>query len=48
MAVALSVVVVGKPTVVQADPGCTNATIAGTYAFALNGLVSGTFKGQPQ
>jgi hypothetical protein len=34
--------------VVKADPGCNDATIAGTYGFALTGLVSPSFKGQPQ
>jgi hypothetical protein len=33
---------------VKANPGCTDATIAGTYGFALTGLVSPSFKGQPQ
>ena len=34
--------------VVKADPGCNDATIAGTYGFALTGLVSPSFKGLPQ
>ena len=33
---------------VKANPGCNDATIAGTYGFALTGLVSPSFKGQPQ
>ena len=46
--VALAVLLAGKQNIVQADPGCTVSTIAGAYGFALNGLVSGSFKGQPQ
>ena len=33
---------------VKADSGCNATTIAGTYGFALNGLVSPSFNGQPQ
>jgi hypothetical protein len=33
---------------VKANIGCNDATIAGTYGFALTGLVSPSFKGQPQ
>jgi hypothetical protein len=33
---------------VKADSGCNDATIAGTYGFALNGLVSPSFNGQAQ
>ena len=30
------------------ESGCSVTTIAGTYGFALNGLVSGSFNGNPQ
>jgi len=33
---------------VQASPGCTASTIAGAYGFAINGLASVSFNGQPQ
>ena len=33
---------------VRAANGCNDVTIAGTYGFALNGLVSPSFNAQPQ
>jgi hypothetical protein len=38
----------GRQDVVHADDGCTDSTIAGTYGFALDGLVSESYKGTPQ
>jgi hypothetical protein len=38
----------GRQAVVQANDGCTDSTIAGTYGFALNGLVSNSYNGTPQ
>jgi hypothetical protein len=38
----------GRQDVVHADDGCTDSTIAGTYGFALAGLVSESYKGTPQ
>jgi hypothetical protein len=53
--VAASVIVItsmgmllGRQDVVQADDGCTDSTIAGTYGFALDGLVSNSYNGTPQ
>lgn len=55
LVVAASVIVIasigmllGRQDVVQADDGCTDSTIAGTYGFALDGLVSNSYKGTPQ
>lgn len=38
----------GRPDVVQAADGCADSTIAGIYGFALDGLVSNSYKGTPQ
>jgi hypothetical protein len=38
----------GRQDVVHADDGCTDSTIAGTYGFALDGLVSESYTGTPQ
>jgi hypothetical protein len=46
---ALAVVIVGQHNVVQAsDEGCNASTIKGVYGFALGGLASPSFSGQPQ
>lgn len=34
--------------IVRAEAGCNGTPIAGTYGFAINGLLSPSFKGQPQ
>jgi hypothetical protein len=41
-------ILLGRQEVVHADDGCTNSTIAGTYGFALDGLVSESYNGKPQ
>lgn len=46
--IGLALLLAGKQGIVQASPGCTASTIAGAYGFAINGLVSGSFNGQPQ
>lgn len=46
LTVALSLIT--NHDAVKADSGCNDATIAGAYGFALNGLVSLSFNGQPQ
>jgi hypothetical protein len=47
--VALAVVIVGQHNVALAsDEECNAATIKGTYGFALGGLASPSFSGQPQ
>ena len=46
---ALAVVIVGQHNVAQAnDDGCTASTIKGAYGFAIAGLVSSSFSGEPQ
>jgi hypothetical protein len=46
---ALAMVIVGQHNVVQAsDEGCNASTIKGVYGFALGGLLSPSFSGQPQ
>lgn len=46
--IALAMVIVGQHNIAQADDGCNASTIKGAYGFALNGLVSPSFSGQPQ
>ena len=47
--VALAVIMVGQHNVTKADSeGCNASTIKGTYGFAIGGLVSSSFSGQPQ
>lgn len=45
---ALIGVVIPTHNLVHASEGCSATTIAGTYGFALDGLVSGSFNGNPQ
>ena len=45
---ALSLILTGQHERAAASEGCNDSTIAGTYSFALDGLVSATFNGQPQ
>lgn len=44
----LVLILTANNATVNAALGCNDATIAGTYGFALSGLVSPSFKGQPQ
>jgi len=47
--VTLATVMVAHHDVVQAsDDGCNASTIKGTYGFAIGGLVSSSFSGNPQ
>jgi hypothetical protein len=47
--VALAVLTVGQHDVAQADnEGCNATTIKGPYGFAIGGLASSSFTGQPQ
>jgi hypothetical protein len=48
MPVIFVLILTANHATVEANPGCNDSTIAGTYGFALNGLVSPSFKGQPQ
>jgi len=45
---ALGLLLTGQHYGAVAAAGCNDSTIAGTYAFALDGLVSDSFNGQPQ
>src|SRR5260370_13944375 len=46
---ALAVVLVGQHNVAQAkEEGCSASTITGVYGFAIGGLASLSFSGQPQ
>jgi hypothetical protein len=46
---ALALVTVGHRNVVRAnDDGCNASTVKGSYGFAIGGLVSTTFNGNPQ
>jgi hypothetical protein len=45
----LAVAIVGQHNVAQAkEEGCSASTIAGVYGFAIGGLASSSFSGQPQ
>jgi hypothetical protein len=45
----LAIVVVGQHDVARAsEEGCNNSTIKGAYGFAIGGLASPSFSGQPQ
>src|SRR5258707_6607448 len=45
----LAVAMVGQHNVAQAkEEGCSASTIAGVYGFAIGGLASSSFSGQPQ
>ena len=45
----LALVMVGHRNVAQAgDDGCNASTVKGAYGFAIGGLVSTTFNGNPQ
>jgi len=45
----LAVAIVGQHNVAQAkEEGCRASTIAGVYGFAIGGLASSSFSGQPQ
>jgi hypothetical protein len=47
--IGLALVIVGQRNVAQAnDEGCNSSTIKGAYGFAIGGLVSTSFNGQPQ
>ena len=48
LVVAAALTVTGERNTANAGAGCTPSTISGTYAFAIDGLVSTSFKGQPQ
>ena len=45
---ALAIVIVGQHNIARADDGCNASTLKGAYGFALDGLVSSSFIGQPQ
>jgi hypothetical protein len=46
---ALAVIIVGQHNVAQAnDEGCNTSTIRGAYGFAIGGLVSSSFSGEPK
>lgn len=45
---ALVLLIIPAQRKVQASEGCSASTVAGVYGFALDGLVSGSFSGNPQ
>jgi hypothetical protein len=45
---AFALIYTGQHNHAPAGEGCTDSTIVGSYAFALDGLVSSNFSGQPQ
>jgi hypothetical protein len=44
----IAVMMPTRSLVHASEPQCAASTIAGTYGFALDGLVSGSFNGNPQ
>jgi hypothetical protein len=48
MVIVVVGMLLGRQDVVHADDGCTDSTIAGTYGFAFDGLVSESYNGTPQ
>jgi hypothetical protein len=44
----IAVMMPTRNSVHASEPACSASTIAGTYGFALDGLVSGSFNGNPQ
>ena len=46
--VAVSLIIMAGRNQAEAGAGCTASTIAGSYGFAIDGLVTPVFKGEPQ
>jgi len=46
--VGAALIITREHNIANAGTGCGPSTIAGTYAFAIDGLVSTSFRGEPQ